>query len=96
MSSSEDITATPVATPAAVQKPKRTRKPVSADVKHELTEWFDKHREDIRYAKKGYIARVKAAFEEESSHSLTDSQFRKILEVFRLTHNCPIEYVQNK
>ena len=41
------------------QKPKRTRNPVSSDVKQELTDWFEKHREDIRYAKKAISLELK-------------------------------------
>ena len=75
---------------------KRTRNPVTQEVKEAIMQYFDTHREDIRYAYKGYLKKVKAAFETESGYTLTDCQFRKLLEVFRLTHNCPIEYVPNK
>ena len=75
---------------------KRTRNPVTAEVKDAIMNYFDAHRDDIRYAYKGYLKKVKEAFESETGHTLTDCQFRKLLEVFRLTHNCPIEYVPNK
>ena len=75
---------------------KRTRNPVTQEVKDAIMTYFDTHRDDIRYAYKGYLKKVKEAFEAESGYTLTDCQFRKLLEVFRLTHNCPIEYVPNK
>ena len=75
---------------------KRTRNPVTQEVKDAIMTYFDTHRDDIRYAYKGYLKKVKEAFEAESGYILTDCQFRKLLEVFRLTHNCPIEYVPNK
>ena len=75
---------------------KRTRNPVTQEVKEAIMQYFDTHRDDIRYAYKGYLKKVKEAFETESNYTLTDCQFRKLLEVFRLTHNCPIEYVPNK
>ena len=75
---------------------KRTRNPVTQDVKEAIMSYFDAHRDDIRFAYKGYLKKVKEAFESESGHNLTDCQFRKLLEVFRLTHHCPIEYIPNK
>ena len=81
---------------AATTTAKRTRNPVTTEVKEQLMNWLDSHREDIRFAYKGYLKKVKEAFESESGQTLTDCQFRKLLEVFRLTHNCPIEYVPNK
>ena len=74
-------------------KPRNT---LSSDVRDEVLTYFDNHREDIKYAYKGYLKRAKDAYEAESGHHLTDWQFRRLLETYRLTKNCPIEYVPNK
>ena len=68
----------------------------SADIKEDFVNWIDKHREDIKYATKGYVQKVKDAYEKESGNSLTTWQFRRLLDTYRATHNCPIEYVENK
>ena len=74
----------------------KKRNMLAVEVKDNFMEWMDKHRDDIRYANKGYIQRVKGRYEQESGNTLTDWQFRRLLDVFRTTHNCPLEYVPNK
>ena len=74
----------------------KKRAMLAVEVKDNFMEWMDKHRDDIRYANKGYIQRVKSKYEQESGNTLTDWQFRRLLDVFRSTHNCPLEYVPNK
>ena len=79
----------------ALTAPKK-RTMLAVEVKDNFMEWMDKHRDEIRYANKGYIQRVKGKYEQESGNTLTDWQFRRLLDVFRSTHNCPLEYVPNK
>ena len=61
-----------------------------------VDEYLDKHRDDIKYAKKGYIKTVAEGLKNESGIELTDSKLRRAIATYRSTHNCPIEYVPNK
>lgn len=69
---------------------------VTNEIKEALMKYLDEHKEDIKYAHKGYIQAVKNAFEEESGYKLSACQFGRLLEYYRIAHNCPIEYVPNK
>ena len=61
-----------------------------------VDEYLDKHRDLIKYAKKGYIKTVAEGLKNESGIELTDSKLRRAIATYRSTHNCPIEYVPNK
>ena len=61
-----------------------------------VDEYLDKHRDDIKYAKKGYIKTVAEGLKNESGIELTESKLRRAIATYRTTHNCPIEYVPNK
>ena len=80
-------------TPTSPKIPPPTR---SVDIKEDFIKWLDKHRDDIKYATKGYVKKVKDAYEKESGNTLTTWQFRRMLDLFRTQYNCPIEYVDNK
>ena len=69
---------------------------MSSDTRSQCLKWLDLHREDIRFARKGYFPKVKAALEADTQIPLTDTQFKGVLTLFRRTYNCPIEYVENK
>ena len=83
----------PASPPTSPKIPPPTR---SVDIKEDFIKWLDKHREDIKYATKGYVKKVKEAYEKESGNTLTTWQFRRMLDLFRTQYNCPIEYVDNK
>ena len=61
-----------------------------------VDEYLDNHRDDIKYAKKGYIKTVAEGLKNESGIELTESKLRRAIATYRTTHNCPIEYVPNK
>ena len=61
-----------------------------------INDYLDKHRDDIKYAKKGYIKTITDGLKNECSLTLTEPQVRRAIASYRSTHNCPIEYVPNK
>ena len=69
---------------------------VSQALKAKCIKFLEEHIDDIKYAKKGYITRLTNQFQEETGETIKESQFQRILTTFRLTHNCPIEYIPNK
>ena len=69
---------------------------ISQELKAKCISFLEQHMEDIKYAKKGYIQQLTKQFQEEIGETIKDSQLQRILTTFRLTHNCPIEYIPNK
>ena len=61
-----------------------------------IDEFLDKHRDLIKYAKKGYIKTVAEGLKNDSGLMITESKLRRAIATYRTTHNCPIEYVPNK
>ena len=61
-----------------------------------INDYLDKHREDIKFAKKGYIKTITDGLKNECSLTLTEPQVRRAIASYRSKHNCPIEYVPNK
>ena len=57
----------PTSPPTSPKIPPPTR---SIDIKEDFIKWLDKHREDIKYATKGYVKKVKEAYEKESGKSI--------------------------
>ena len=74
-------------------KPRNT---IPLDTREDFVKWLDKHREDIKHATKGYVQKVKDAYEAESGNRFTTWHFRRMIDMYRTTHNCPLEYVENK
>ena len=61
-----------------------------------IDEYLDKHRDLIKYAKKGYIKTVAEGLKNDSGLIITEPKLRRAIATYRTTHNCPIEYVPNK
>ena len=68
---------------------------VSGSTKASIIEFFEAHRTDLKYAKKGYIPRLLQQLKEEKDITISAGQLKRILDYFRITHNCPLEYVEN-
>ena len=68
---------------------------VSGNTKTSIIEFFESHRTDLKYAKKGYIPRLLQQLKEENDITISAGQLKRILDYFRITHNCPLEYVEN-
>ena len=68
---------------------------VTGTTKAKIIEFFEEHSEDLKYAKKGYIPRLLQQLKDEKDIVITASQLKRILDYFRITHNCPINYVPN-
>lgn len=66
---------------------------MSKEAKQEFINYLDSHREDIKYARKGYLKKIVEDFETSTNYKLTASQIKRLVSIFRMTHNCPIEYV---
>ena len=62
----------------------------------QIDDYLDKHRDLIKYAKKGYIKTVAEGLKNDSGLMITESKLRRAIATYRTTHNCPIEYVPNK
>ena len=73
--------------------PQMTR--ATTETKEKFIEFLEEHRAELKYARKGYLAKLLAEFEKETEQTLTMSQMKRLISLFRLTHNCPIEYVPN-
>ena len=73
-----------------------TRTRLSSESEQALIDYLEAHREDIKFAKKGYISKVFNGFKDESGIELTLCQFRRILEYFRIKHDCPLQYCPSK
>ena len=61
-----------------------------------IDEFLDKHRDLIKYAKKGYIKTVAEGLKLDSGLIISEPKLRRAIATYRTTHNCPIEYVPNK
>ena len=68
---------------------------ITGTVKQNVIEFLEAHREDIRYAKKGYIPRLIQQLKDEKQLDISPSQLKRMLDYFRITHDCPLEYVPN-
>ena len=68
---------------------------VTGTTKAKIIEFFEEHSEDLKYAKKGYIPRLLQQLKDEKDIVITASQLKRILDYFRITHDCPLEYVPN-
>ena len=68
----------------------------TAEITRELFTFLDEHRDLIRYAKKGYIAKLCSAFKEKCGHDKSPRWMAKNLYTYRIVREVPIEYCENK
>ena len=68
---------------------------ITAELKTRIIAFLERHRDELKYAKNGYIARLLEQLKEEESLEINAQQLKRVLDYFRLTCNCPLEYVTN-
>ena len=70
---------------------------INPEVKAKFIYYLDSHRESIKYARKGYLDKLKTDFETEigTEDAITIPQMKRLISMFRLSRSCPIEYVPN-
>ena len=61
-----------------------------------LCDFFNKHKDELKYAKKGYMVRLRKEFEDETSSTCPAGTFRNILYYYRTKYDCPLQYVGSK
>ena len=59
-------------------------------------EFLEKHRDELMYAKKGYLQRLRDIFEEEYHYNCSISWIQRWLCSYRRIKECPLNYCENK
>ena len=67
---------------------------VTGTIKTKIIEFLDEHRDELKYARKGYLSRLIQQLKDEKDIDINLPQLKRILDYYRLTHDCPLQYVE--
>ena len=75
-------------------KGKRTRvtPAEAAERKQRVFEYLDAHRDELKYATKGYKARISANFTAETGMTVPPTLMHYYVAEYRQLHDCPLQY----